>query len=61
MPSIAAHARTFMRLQTRLHLFFKHLRRLLCASMRLRASAYSDIVEVLAEHAAQFEVLLLYF
>jgi hypothetical protein len=29
--------------------------RLLCASLRLRASAYADIVEVLAEHAAQFE------
>jgi hypothetical protein len=30
-------------------------RRLLCASLRLRASAYADIVEVLAEHVAQFE------
>ncbi len=33
--------------------------RLLCASLRLRASAYADVIEVLAEHAAQFEVLLL--
>jgi hypothetical protein len=26
--------------------------------LRLRASAYADIIEVLADHAAQFEVLL---
>lgn len=30
--------------------------RLLCASLRLRASAYADIIDVLAENAAQFEV-----